>query len=177
MSAYAPPPTRTSIPPGWVPPYQGPPPIPANLNVNQKQWNAGYWQFNSAFSNQHPIPQRNQIPWQMSQHFQRQHQQSAFNPYKKTVKEPSAEYMASKLSNNPLGLHGLVPVYVCSDFTLSSFLIVDLVGKTVMGMKASQALPLLGSGLQPSWPMKMSPHQLLLPPTNRVLVPQSRLEV
>jgi hypothetical protein len=94
--------------------------MPANMNVNQKQWNAGHWQFNSAFSNQRPAPQQNHIPWQpgqawpqMSQQFraqqQHQQQQSSFNPYKKPVREPSAEYLASKLSDNPLGLYGLVP--------------------------------------------------------------------
>lgn len=115
MSAYAPP-TRASVPPGWVPPYQGPPPIPANMNVNQQQWNAGHWQFNSAFSNQRPAPQY-QMPWQpgqawpqMSQHFQATQRQQPQNPYKKTVREPSAEYLASSLSDNPLGLHGLVPL-------------------------------------------------------------------
>ena len=88
------------------------------MKVNQQQWNKGQWQFNSEFSNQRPVPQQGQIRWQpgqawpqMSQHFQApQQQQAAFNPYKKPVKEPSAEYMASKLSDNPLGLHGLIPL-------------------------------------------------------------------
>jgi len=61
MSAYAPP-TRSTIPPG-VPPFKGPPPMPPNIKVNQQQWNAGRWQFNSTFSNQCPAPHQGQIPW------------------------------------------------------------------------------------------------------------------
>jgi hypothetical protein len=119
--AYA----HRTVPPGWAPPFQGPPPKPAHMNVNQQQWNAGHWKFNSAFANH---PPQHKLPWQpgqawpqMSHHFQappHQQQQPSYNPYKKPIREPSAEYMASKLSDNPLGLHNLVPVYVSFHHTL-----------------------------------------------------------
>ncbi|KAL0958349.1 hypothetical protein HGRIS_000494 [Hohenbuehelia grisea] len=112
------PPTRasTSYPPGWQPPYQGPPPLPSGVNVAPQAWNSGYWQFNPAY-NHRPAPAAPvQAPWAASQHWnahaqqaqaqaQAQAQQGAsFNPYKRVPRPPSAEYMASKLSDNPLGL-------------------------------------------------------------------------
>jgi hypothetical protein len=40
---------------------------------------------------------------------QQQQQQQSFNPYKRQPKPPSAEYLALKLSDNPLGLTNMVP--------------------------------------------------------------------
>jgi hypothetical protein len=34
---------------------------------------------------------------------------AAYNPYKRVPRPPSAEYLATKLSDNPLGLSNMVP--------------------------------------------------------------------
>ncbi|KAF8056712.1 hypothetical protein FPV67DRAFT_1658315 [Lyophyllum atratum] len=114
-------PTRPPLwpipPPGWAPPYQGaPPPMPAGVMVNPQQWQMGNWQFNPAYNMQrYPAPPVQWMPalaWgQPGQHPHAQQQQAAnFNPYKKVIKPPSAEYLATKLTNNGLDLHNMVPI-------------------------------------------------------------------
>ncbi|KAF9041186.1 hypothetical protein BJ165DRAFT_270002 [Panaeolus papilionaceus] len=113
----------------WVaPPFAGPPPIPQGYAVNPQQWQAGFWQYNPAYN-----PNRAQpvaaAPQQQQQQQQQQHalwlpsnawasrasqqpqaqQQQSHNPYKRQVKPPSPEYLATKLSDNPLGLSNMIP--------------------------------------------------------------------
>ena len=120
-------------PPNWVPPpFQGPPPIPTG--VNPQQWQAGFWQYNPAYNYQRAQQQQQQyVPWIPSRHWsvpaqqrqqpqqpqqpqqqqQQQQQQQpssqAHNPYKRVPRPPSAEYLASRLSDNPLGLSNMIP--------------------------------------------------------------------
>ncbi|KAF9256584.1 hypothetical protein L218DRAFT_188514 [Marasmius fiardii PR-910] len=95
----------------WPRPFDGkPPPVPAD--TNPRQWLAGNWMPNPAFNWQQPYNQaRNTwVPVQQggaAQWPQQQNQQS-FNPYKRVPKPPSAEYLATKLSDNPLGLTNMV---------------------------------------------------------------------
>ncbi|KIM42224.1 hypothetical protein M413DRAFT_129535 [Hebeloma cylindrosporum] len=125
-------------PPNWVPPpFNGPPPIPTGITVNPQQWQAGFWKPNPAWNGarpaaQQPHQQQQQQPqpqhtlWIPSQYWthqqqkqqqpaaarpqQPQQQQTAsFNPYKRVIQPPSAEYLATKLSDNPLGLTGMKP--------------------------------------------------------------------
>ena len=123
-------------PPNWVPPpFQGPPPIPTG--VNPQQWQAGFWQYNPAYNYQRAQqPQQQYVPWIPSRHWgvpaqQRQPQQQPqqpqksqqpqqtqqqqqqpssqpHNPYKRVPRPPSAEYLASSLSDNPLGLSNMI---------------------------------------------------------------------
>lgn len=121
-------------PPPWIrPPYSGPPPIPAGVSVNPQQWQAGFWQINPAYKQnvnqaQQQQQQQQHVPWIPSHHwtnYQSQRpvqqqpqassqssQQASFNPYKRVPKPPSAEYLATELSSNPLGLENMIPVSV-----------------------------------------------------------------
>jgi len=107
------------------PPYQGPPPVPQGWNVNPSQWNSGYWQYNPNFQpagappvQQMPnptswMPDPRWVPQYPPQQQQQQpQQQEQQNPFKRPIKPPSAEYMATKISENGLGLFGMEPVYV-----------------------------------------------------------------
>ena len=118
-------------PPNWVPPpFQGPPPIPTGAAINPQQWQAGFWQYNPAYNHQRAQQQQHQqqyVPWIPSRHWgvpvqqhQQQQQQSqqqqpqqassqSYNPYKRVPRPPSAEYLASQLSDNPLGLSNMIP--------------------------------------------------------------------
>lgn len=103
-----------AAPTGWAPPFQGPPPMPPGMMANPQQWQMGSWVFNPAYnSQQYPAPV---VPWMPGQAWshvappQHQQQQAAFNPYKKVIKPPSAEYLATKISDNGLDLHGMVPM-------------------------------------------------------------------
>ncbi|KAF8632866.1 hypothetical protein AX17_004714 [Amanita inopinata Kibby_2008] len=119
MSAYTtyyqvPPHTQPgTVPQGWRPPYQGPPPIPAGMNVNPQLWQAGRWQLNPAYFTQPQArpPQSNQHTWAAGQAWKKQRSQESAskNPYKRVPKPPSAEYLATQLSNNPLGLSDMIP--------------------------------------------------------------------
>ncbi|KAJ7637059.1 hypothetical protein FB45DRAFT_742081 [Roridomyces roridus] len=109
-------------PPSGFPqlPFNGPPPKPANLQVNSQDWQNGRWVMNPAFnasqwslsSSQSWIPGR---AWhqQRQQEWQAQQRQMAaaanYNPYKRQPRPPSAEYLATKLSDNPLGLTNMIP--------------------------------------------------------------------
>jgi len=113
--------------PNWPqPPYQGAPPIPAGVSVNPQHWNAGVWQYNPAYNHSRAATQAF-VPWipshqwmpqgpqpgtsQASQQAAQQQQQN-YNPYKRQVRPPSAEYLATKLSDNPLGLTNMIPACV-----------------------------------------------------------------
>ncbi|KAF9456876.1 hypothetical protein BDZ94DRAFT_1292664 [Collybia nuda] len=105
-------------PQGWVPPYQGgAPPIPPGVNVNPQQWQLGVWAFNPAYNMQRPPAQH--VPWIAGQAWrppnqrppgQQPQQPANFNPYKKVIKPPSAEYLSEPLRENPLGLTGMIPL-------------------------------------------------------------------
>lgn len=139
-------------PQGWVPPYQGAaPPIPPGVNVNPQQWQTGVWAFNPAFNAQRPPAQH--VPWipgqawrpQMRQHPQGQQQQQAnFNPYKKVIKPPSAEYLAEPLRDNPLGLTNMIPAYVV--YRSVEHLSRGVLGRTHTAKQALLRHP--GSGIQ-----------------------------
>jgi transcription initiation factor TFIID subunit TAF12 len=78
-----------------------------NPAFNSSQW--------SLSSSQAWIPaqawlQQQQQQWQVQQ--QQMQQAANFNPYKRVPRPPSAEYLATKLSDNPLGLSNMVPRYV-----------------------------------------------------------------
>ena len=97
-------------------PYAGaPPPVPAGMSVNPQQWQAGYWHYNPSWNQNQNSKQH--VPWIPSHHWMPQHnqqssssasqQQASHNPYKRVPRPPSAEYLATQLSDNPLGLSGL----------------------------------------------------------------------
>ncbi|KAG7091985.1 hypothetical protein E1B28_008372 [Marasmius oreades] len=94
----------------WPRPFDGrAPPVPPN--ANPRQWLAGNWIPNPAFNWHQPFNQaRNTwVPAQGGGQWPQQQQNAqTFNPYKRVPKPPSAEYLASKLSDNPLGLTNMV---------------------------------------------------------------------
>ena len=115
-AAYNPYPGGASWP--GPPPFSGAPPMPNGLNISQQRWQGGYWYPNAAY-NPASQPGRFQqwIPsqaWQQPQPQQQQQQAASHNPYKRVPRPPSAEYLASKLSDNPLGLTNMIPAYVYS---------------------------------------------------------------
>ena len=101
-------------PPGWFPPYHGAaPPMPPDLSFNRQQWQKGSWQFNPTYNWQrYSVPQM-QWSWIHPSHRPPQPFPANFNPYKKAIKPPSAEYLAMKVSDNGLDLHNMVPACVC----------------------------------------------------------------
>ncbi|KAJ7615019.1 hypothetical protein DFH06DRAFT_1484140, partial [Mycena polygramma] len=111
-------------PPGFPQlPFNGPPPKPPNIRVNPQEWQNGSWAINPHFnssqwsvastqSNQAWIPsqawhQQRQQEWQAQQ--QQMAAAASYNPYKRVPRPPSAEYLATKLSDNPLGLTNMIP--------------------------------------------------------------------
>ncbi|KAH6909519.1 hypothetical protein BKA70DRAFT_1221754 [Coprinopsis sp. MPI-PUGE-AT-0042] len=115
------------------PPFNGAaPPIPNHLStsINPNSWQTGFWQPNPLFN---PAQQHQMmaaaaaqargmqpgpgVPWVAAntwvqpgaQQQQQQQQRQVVNPYKRVAKPPSAEYLATKLSDNPLGLEGMDP--------------------------------------------------------------------
>jgi hypothetical protein len=122
-----------SFPPAWQnipPPFQGAPPLPSGVNVPQTHWNQGTWMPNPLYNPQATRPSVSVAQWMpgngwgiqqpnayypayqhqhQHQQQQQQQQQPSFNPYKRQPKPPSAEYLALKLSDNPLGLTNMVP--------------------------------------------------------------------
>ena len=101
---HAPPPQgwTGSWPPGGnfaLPPgYPGPPPMPGGA-VAHPRWNAGIWQYNPHANMQNP-----QQPWAPGVGWFPPN----FNPYKRVPKPPSPSYWNTKLSDNGLGLEGMV---------------------------------------------------------------------
>lgn len=105
-------------PAGWIPPFAGaPPPVPPG--VNPQMWGAGAWQFNSAYQYHHSgqPPPPNSAGWAAGFGWYGGMQPggqpaASYNPYKRAPRAPSAEYLASELSDNPLGLTNMIPRYV-----------------------------------------------------------------
>jgi hypothetical protein len=125
-------------PPGWQPPFSGaPPPVPPG--VNPQMWGAGAWQFNAAYQwpAAGPVPPSH-AGWAPGYGWHggggggggvgvgvggmqpgqpgMQQGPGSFNPYKRAPRQPSAEYMATELVENPLGLSNMIPRYVNIDF-------------------------------------------------------------
>jgi hypothetical protein len=105
-----------------APPFTGAPPIPAGVNIPPTHWNAGTWIPNPHYNPQAArssapawlpaqawgfVPHPHQFRPQQQQ--QQQQQQQHYNPYKRQPRAPSAEYLATKLSDNPLGLTNMIP--------------------------------------------------------------------
>lgn len=92
-----------SWPPGgnvvFPPGYPGPPPMPGGTGSDPR-WNAGYWQYNPQANVQNA-----QQPWAPGMGWFPPN----FNPYKRVPKPPSPSYWNTKLSENGLGLEGMVP--------------------------------------------------------------------
>lgn len=92
-------------PPGWsgswpptggVPPgYPGPPPMPHGA---PPLWNAGYWQYN-------PHMRNAQQPWAPGMAWGAP---PNYNPYKRVPRPPSPSYWQTQLTDNGLGLEGMV---------------------------------------------------------------------
>jgi hypothetical protein len=110
---------QKSKPSSTQPPFPGAPPLPTGMSVNPQQWQAGYWQYNPAW-NSNQSSKQHHVPWIPSHHWmpqynrqsnssitQQQQQQAQHNPYKRVPRPPSAEYLATELVANPLGLSGL----------------------------------------------------------------------
>ncbi|KAG6856328.1 hypothetical protein H0H87_005529 [Tephrocybe sp. NHM501043] len=97
-------------PAGWAPPYQGaPPPMPPHVSVNAQQWQMGSWQFNPAYNIQrYPAPQSQWMAASAWAYYPQQRPQN-FNPYKKVIRPPSAEYLAMPIKHNGLDLYDMVP--------------------------------------------------------------------
>ena len=95
-------------------PFGGkPPPIPQGWNPNTiPNWSKGFWQPNPYYN---PANVAVTAQW-MPAHAWGQNQQAPanFNPYKRVVKPPSAEYLATELLDNPLGLENMIPRYLPS---------------------------------------------------------------
>lgn len=89
-----PPGGNVAFPPG----YPGPPPVPGGA-VTHSSWNAGYWKFNPVAN-----MQSSQQPWAPSVGWFPPN----YNPYKRVPKPPSPSYWNTKLSENGLGLEGMV---------------------------------------------------------------------
>jgi hypothetical protein len=126
-----------AIPQGWRPPFQGPPPIPSGMKVNPQLWQAGRWQFNHAFYAQQQKRQSHQQPqhpWSASQAWQqsRSQEHTSKNPHKRTTKPPSAEYLATSLSDNPLGLTDMIPAYASFVFETRKVAHILTLGKNII---------------------------------------------
>ncbi|KAJ7039885.1 hypothetical protein C8F04DRAFT_282010 [Mycena alexandri] len=105
-------------------PFNGAPPKPPHIRVNPQDWQNGTWVMNPAFNSSQwpPASSQSSQAWVPSQAWHHQRQQewqvqqqqmaaaaASYNPYKRVPRPPSAEYLATKLSDNPLGLTNMVP--------------------------------------------------------------------
>lgn len=123
------PPQQAPPPQGWTgswppggnipfpPGYPGPPPMPGGAAVAHPRWNAGFWQYNP-LANVQNLQQQHQHQQQQQQQQQQQPPPWApgvgwfppnFNPYKRVPRPPSPSYWNTKLTDNGLGLEGMVP--------------------------------------------------------------------
>lgn len=93
-----PPGGNVAFPPG----YPGPPPVPGGAAAHPR-WNAGFWQYNPLANIQNA-----QQPWAPGVGWFPPN----FNPYKRIPKPPSPSYWNTKLTDNGLGLEGMVKRYV-----------------------------------------------------------------
>ncbi|KAL4068517.1 hypothetical protein V8B97DRAFT_840089 [Scleroderma yunnanense] len=83
-------------PVGGIPPgYPGPPPMPHGA---PPRWNAGYWQYNPQMRNAQQ-PWAPSVGWGVP---------ANFNPYKRVPRPPSPSYWQTQLTDNGLGLEGMV---------------------------------------------------------------------
>ncbi|KAF9220745.1 hypothetical protein BS17DRAFT_786445 [Gyrodon lividus] len=89
-----PPGGNVAFPPG----YPGPPPMPTGA-VAHPSWNAGFWQYNP-----HASMQNAQQPWAPGMGWFPPN----YNPYKRVPRPPSPSYWKTKLTDNGLGLEGMV---------------------------------------------------------------------
>lgn len=80
---------------GFPPGYPGPPPMPHGA---PPRWNAGSWQYN-------PQMQNGQLPWAPGMGWG---MPPNYNPYKRVPRPASPSYWKTELSNNGLGLEGMV---------------------------------------------------------------------
>ncbi|KIJ15316.1 hypothetical protein PAXINDRAFT_169118 [Paxillus involutus ATCC 200175] len=91
-----------SWPPGgnvpFPPGYPGPPPMPTGAGEHPR-WNAGFWQYNPQANTQNA-----QQPWAPGMGWYPPN----YNPYKRVPKPPSPSYWNTKLTDNGLGLEGMV---------------------------------------------------------------------
>ncbi|KAF7289963.1 hypothetical protein MIND_01371600 [Mycena indigotica] len=102
-------------------PFNGPPPKPPHIRANPQDWQNGSWSINPAFNASQWSVSSAAAAWVPSQswaqrqaaEWQVQQQQMAaaahYNPFKRVPRPPSAEYLATKLSDNPLGLINMIP--------------------------------------------------------------------
>ena len=89
-------------PGSWPPaaPMPNPPPQPAG--VDPRAWMGGQWQWNPMFRGNPAVQATLWAPhpsWGVAQNAV-----PAFNPYKRKPNPGDAEYWATKLTDNPLGL-------------------------------------------------------------------------
>ncbi|OAX40820.1 hypothetical protein K503DRAFT_864338 [Rhizopogon vinicolor AM-OR11-026] len=94
-----PPPAGVTLPPN----FPGPPPMPTGANAHP-HWKAGFWQYNPA----HNINAGSGVPWAPGMGWA-QNVPANFNPYKRIPRQPSPSYWQTQLSENGLGLEGMVP--------------------------------------------------------------------
>ncbi|KAI6006278.1 hypothetical protein F5J12DRAFT_833407 [Pisolithus orientalis] len=80
---------------GFPPGYPGPPPMPHGA---PSRWNAGSWQYN-------PHMQNGQQPWAPGMGWG---MPPNYNPYKRVPRPASPSYWKTELTNNGLGLEGMV---------------------------------------------------------------------
>ncbi|KAF8552483.1 hypothetical protein OG21DRAFT_117472 [Imleria badia] len=104
------PPQQAPPPQGWIgswppggnvafpPGYPGPPPAPGDAAAHPR-WNAGFWQYNPLANMQNA-----QQPWAPGVGWFPPN----YNPYKRIPKPPSPSYWNTKLTDNGLGLEGMV---------------------------------------------------------------------
>ncbi|KAH7910342.1 hypothetical protein BJ138DRAFT_1101929 [Hygrophoropsis aurantiaca] len=91
-----PPASNVAFPPG----YPGPPPPPAGASAQHPQWQAGWWQYNPNSQGSAPMPWAPGMGWGPKVNY---------NPYKRIPKPASPSYWETRLSDNGLGLEGMVP--------------------------------------------------------------------
>lgn len=100
-----PPGGNVAFPPG----YPGPPPVPGGAAAHPR-WNAGFWQYNPLANIQNA-----QQPWAPGVGWFPPN----FNPYKRIPKPPSPSYWNTKLTDNGLGLEGMVKRYVVDSYLVT----------------------------------------------------------
>lgn len=110
-------------PPGAPSGYPGPPPAPNGVDHNA--WKSGQWTFNPAFvptaavaaqaQAWAPHPMWGAAAMHAAAQAAQAQQASDFNPYKRHPVPPSAEYNATKLIENPLGLENMIPCVFTHD--------------------------------------------------------------
>lgn len=103
-----PPPPGVTLPPN----FPGPPPMPPGANAHP-HWKAGYWQYNPAFN----MNAGSGVPWAPGMGWG-QNVPANFNPYKRIPRQPSPSYWQTQLTDNGLGLEGMVRARCVHDLTV-----------------------------------------------------------